>query len=146
VHYTYTAEPSISSIPTYNLGGLRSNTTFEPAYFGASVLQTGQNLVSKTSPGFQSAIMANTPDKFEMGGTADPSYNAVPAVSTTGPTGPNFIHWLWADADPSVDVFANVDIDAINNVNMDLDNEVDWYNWVESAKDMEWNAESSGYG
>jgi hypothetical protein len=60
--------------------------------------------------------------------------------------GPGFVPWLWADTDPSVDVFANVDMDAID-VNMDLDGEVDWYNWVESAKGMEsWDTGPSGNG
>ncbi|KAI1867497.1 hypothetical protein JX265_007299 [Neoarthrinium moseri] len=47
--------------------------------------------------------------------------------------------WLWADTDPTVNVFENLDVDAMD-INMDLDSEVDWYTWVESAKGMEWNA------
>ena len=45
---------------------------------------------------------------------------------------------LWTDADPMVDVFAGVDID------MDDTGEIDWYDWLESAKDMEWNAAPNG--
>jgi hypothetical protein len=45
---------------------------------------------------------------------------------------------LWTNADPSVDFFGGLDSDA----GMDLDKEVNWYNWVESAKGMEWNTRS----
>lgn len=40
---------------------------------------------------------------------------------------------------PSVDVFPNLDLDFIN-ANMDLNDEVNWYNWVQSAQDMERDA------
>ncbi|CAN8097892.1 unnamed protein product [Discula destructiva] len=42
------------------------------------------------------------------------------------------VPWLWADADPSTDVFgADLDIN--------MDSESDWHNWLESAKNMELN-------
>ena len=44
------------------------------------------------------------------------------------------IPWLWCDED-----LANITLDPVHS-NMDLDGgEVDWYNWVESAKGAEWN-------
>jgi len=47
--------------------------------------------------------------------------------------------FLWADSDPSVDVFSNFDIDSMEfSMDMDVDNEEDWYHWVESAKGMTW--------
>lgn len=40
------------------------------------------------------------------------------------------IPWLWADADPTTEVFgADLDINMVN--------ESDWHNWLESAKNME---------
>ncbi|OTB16740.1 hypothetical protein K445DRAFT_317031 [Daldinia sp. EC12] len=51
--------------------------------------------------------------------------------------GPGFGAWLWADADPSVEVFADVDLEAAD-VNADLDGEIDWNNWVASANGMNW--------
>jgi hypothetical protein len=142
-YLTYTTQPSTSSIPTYNANNLVSNAAFKPAYVKASGLQTpaNQNLPNSTSP---DPIMTNSPHDFAMGQTAGPSYDAVSAAPWT--MGPGFVPWLWADTDPSVDVFANVDMDAID-VNMDLDGEVDWYNWVESAKGMEsWDTGPSGNG
>lgn len=144
-HSTYTTQPSTSSIPAYNAGGLGSNTTFEPSYLGASGLQTSKNLPSSTSQDLESAITTNAPGDFAMGQTEGPLYNNVLADSTTWSMGPGFLPWLWADANPSVDVFPNVDLDAID-VNMDLDGQVDWDNWVESAKGMEWDAGPSGNG
>jgi hypothetical protein len=57
--------------------------------------------------------------------------------------GPGFVPWLWADADPSVDVFSNLNVGAID-ANMDLDGEINWYSWVESAKGTDWDARLNG--
>jgi len=130
---TYTTKPSTSSIPAYNVGGLGSTTTFEPAYFGAGGPQARPNLPSNTSTDLQSAITTNGTGHFAMGQTAGSSYDAFPAVPTNWSIGPGFVPWLWADADPSVDVFANVDVYAMD-ANMDLDGDMNWYNWIESAK------------
>lgn len=60
---------------------------------------------------------------------------------TSSELDPGFGPWLlWADSDPSVDVFANIEMDqgAVDFTNMDLDAEqVDWNNWFESARGME---------
>lgn len=133
---TYTTQPSTNPIPVYNADGLGSMTTFEPAHDGASGPQARQILPSNTPTDLQSAITRNGPSDFTMGQTAGPSYNAFPAVPTSWSIGPGFVPWLGADADPSVDVFANVDVDT-TDVNMDFGGEVDWYGWVESAKDEE---------
>ena len=62
-------------------------------------------------------------------------FPTVPADwSYGGPIEPDL--WLWADGDPSVDVFANSDMDLID-ANLNLDGDMDWYNWVETAKGME---------
>lgn len=56
--------------------------------------------------------------------------------------GQGFTPWLWADPDPNVEVFAGVD------VNMDLNNEMDWNEWMQSAviMDMQSSPTSSGAG
>ena len=140
---TYTTQPSTSSVSACNAGSFGSNPTFAPPYPVASGLQTSQNLLMNTSPDLQSTIKTSAPGDIATRQTVGPSYNAVPAVSTTWSMGPSFVPWLWADVDPSVDMFANVDVDAVD-VNMDLGGEVDWYNWVESAKGMEWDTVPSG--
>ena len=49
------------------------------------------------------------------------------------------------DAGPEIDVFSNFNVD-LADVGMELDGEVNWYDWVESAKGMEWDARSGGNG
>jgi hypothetical protein len=143
-HPTNTTQLGTSLSPAYNEGGSGPYGTDEPPYFGAGGLQTSQNhLLSTTSPNIQSTMATSAPDDFAMGQTARPSYNAVPDIPVTWSMGPGLDHWLWADTDPSADVFANVDFDA-SDVNMDLDGEMDWHNWVESAKGMEWNTGPNG--
>jgi hypothetical protein len=145
-HPTNTTQLGTSASPAYNEGGSGPNATDELPYFGAGGLQTSHNhLLSTNSPNIQSTIPTSAPDDFGMGQTARPSYNTVPDVPVTWSMGPGLDHWLWADADPSADVFADVDFDA-SDVNMDLDGEMDWYNWVESAKGMEWNTGPNGNG
>lgn len=50
--------------------------------------------------------------------------------------GPGFVPWVWPDADPSAGNTSDTNDDAFD-FSMDLDNEMDWYSWVESAKDIE---------
>lgn len=56
--------------------------------------------------------------------------------------GSGFTPWLWPDPDPNVEIFAGVDI------NMDLDNGIDWNDWMQSAviMDMQASPSSSGAG
>jgi len=129
----YTPQPIASSMPTHNMSGSELNTNFEPAYLSANTDQTSQNLPSNTSLDFQSTTMADAPDNVSMSQTAGVSHNDASAF------GPELAHWPWADIDPSVDVFANVDMDAID-VDIYLDGEVDWYTWVDSARGMEFGA------
>lgn len=135
----------MSSIPTYNADGLGSNAPFEPVYLDASGSQVSQSLPDDNSPNLQSAMIPNAPGDFTLGQTAEPSYNVPHAVPTTWSMGPSFLPWLYADADPSVGVSANVGVDPMD-VNMDIDGEVDWYNWIESAKGMEWDGAPNGNG
>ena len=146
---SYTSQPAARSVSAYSPGDLSSNMTFEPTYLGTSGQQAGQTLESTNIRDLEPAITTNAPSELALGQTVGLSYNpfpTVPADWSDGRTmGPGFVPWLWADADPSVDVFSNLDVDSID-VNMDLDGEVNWYNWVESAKGMEWDARPSGNG
>ena len=139
---TYTTLANTSSILTSDVGGLGSNTTSESAYFSPSEHDPGLNLPSNTSPGFEKA-----PGDVTSGQVPVPSYKPAPADTTAWSMGPDFVPWLWPPAEPSLDVFPTTDVNALD-INMDLDGEVDWYNWVESAKGMEWVAGtgSSGQG
>jgi Fungal specific transcription factor domain len=144
-HPSHATWPGTSPSPANNEGGSGPNTTYESPYFGASDLRTSQKFPTTTSPNFQTTITTSAPENSTTEQTAEPSYNALSDIPVTWSMGPGLDHWLWADADPSVNVFANMDFDA-NDVNMDVDGEMDWYNWVESAKGMEWNTGQNGSG
>lgn len=146
---TYTSQPTARSISAYNPGDLGSNMTFEPTYLGTSGQQAGQTREITKTRDLEPAITTNAPSELALGQTVGLSYNpspTVPADWSDGRTmGPGFVPWLWADADPSVDVFSSLDVDSID-VNMDLDGEVNWYNWVESADGLDGDAKPSGNG
>lgn len=77
---------------------------------------------------------------FDIFGDVNPTVAPVDSqgASATGPAASP--EWLWADADPAVDVFGVVDVD----MDVDVGAEVDWNSWVQSAADMEINARSTG--
>ncbi|KAK6950761.1 hypothetical protein Daesc_007286 [Daldinia eschscholtzii] len=99
-------------------GGFIPRNLFDES-FPRSNFNNGQNFLNTAAPGTQ---------------YAGPAYGSSAASMDLGP---GFGAWLWADADPSVDMFADVDLEAAD-VNADLDGEVDWNNWVASANGMNW--------
>jgi hypothetical protein len=118
---------------SYGEGLLWSNSNFEQTYLADQDL-------SNTNATPSSAMAINSHGAVPLGQTEDSSYNALAALPLDWTSSAGVIPWLWADADPSVDVFADMD------VNMDLDTEVDWYNWVESANRMEREPGAAGDG
>lgn len=81
-----------------------------------------------------------------------PSHSEMTAWSEGRSLGPGFTPWLWADNDPSVDVFAHVDVDAAvfggsgGGGAMDLDTDVDWNTWLQSVRGMESSGEPPAGG
>ena len=140
MHTAYTNQPSGMLPDAYSPGVLDSNMTLEPNYLGTVGQQAYQTLDSANIKHLQSATTAMTLSQVASAQAIAPSYDpfsTVPADWSDGrAAGPGSVPWLWADADPSVDMFSNMSADPID-VNMDLNSEVDWYNWVESAKGIE---------
>lgn len=73
--------------------------------------------------------------KVLASGAADNSCHDVDMAALAVPAdwsavGPGFTPWLWADSDPGMDVFAGVDL------GMEMDGDVDWNTWLESAAGM----------
>lgn len=132
----YTGQQTTSSLAEYDAGTLVPNLTFEPAYFGDGGLQTRQNLSDNTLTDLQPSMSTNAAGNSAIGETSTSSYNTIPMLPTNWSMGPGFSPWLWADTDSYTDALPNEGVDAVD-VNMDLDGDVDWYNWVESAKGME---------
>ena len=135
----YTNQPTASSTSVYRPDDLSSDMTFRPTYLSTSGQQAGHTLESTNPRDLEQAITTNTPSELALGQTDGPSYTPFPTLPTDWSAGHTVglgsVPWLWADADPSVDVFSNLDMDSID-ANMDLDGEMNWYNWVESAKGM----------
>lgn len=93
--------------------------------------------------GYVEQQTGNMNNKRNLDNDIDPTYNATwaePHNRAAGSTAaPNFVHWLWADADPSSEVFSNLDMDNMDinmDINMDTSNETNWYDWIGSAQSM----------
>lgn len=137
---SHTSQPTARSISAYKSGEFDPQMTFEPTYLSTNGQQARQTHESTNIRDLEPTIAANAPSKSAMGQTVGLPYNSFPTGladwSDGRSTGPGLGPWLWADADPSVDMFSGLDVGSID-VNMDLDGEMDWYNWVESAEGLE---------
>ncbi|KAI0099458.1 fungal-specific transcription factor domain-containing protein [Daldinia grandis] len=139
---TKTTGPGFGSIPSYDPGASASQPGF--AY--------SQSRFSQGSGAFPPDIPGGSFSEPDFG-LQQNSHNTAalgtpPAGSAYGSSslasmdlGPGFGAWLWADADPSVDVFADMDLEAVD-LSVDLDGEVDWNDWVASANGMNWQGDS----
>lgn len=149
MHTTSISQPTKRAHATHSPGHLSSNTSFDPTYLGPSGQQAGQPLESTYIGDLEPALTTEAPSESTLGQTVGASYNTLPSVPTdwsdARTVGSDSGPWLWADADPSVDMFSNLDGDSMD-VNMDFDGEVNWYNWVESVKSMEMDAGPIGNG
>ncbi|KAI0836766.1 fungal-specific transcription factor domain-containing protein [Hypoxylon sp. FL0890] len=138
--------PGFSSTTLYDSGVSASQPGFGPAYNQFNLPQSNEASLSGL---YNRGVSDMTPNplgpvttELLMSGS---SYDPFPSVSAPADFGPGFGAWLWADADPSVDVFANMDVEGAD-FNLDLDSGIDWNNWVESAKGMELSGEQSSAG
>ncbi|KAH8900389.1 hypothetical protein GQ53DRAFT_801045 [Thozetella sp. PMI_491] len=93
-------------------------------------------------PGLSTRVLdatSNEPAQAQTGAPASASYgtpSTAPASWLGGwTTGPGLTPWLWADTDPNVEVFNDMD------VNMEAVEDVNWYNWLESVQTMESNSD-----
>ncbi|KAF2795973.1 hypothetical protein K505DRAFT_301175 [Melanomma pulvis-pyrius CBS 109.77] len=143
---THTSQPTAEPISAYDPSDLSANSAFGPMYFDAIGQQVDQNLASANIRDEEVSVRAKTHSDSGLGQPIASSYNSFPTIPTDSLDGRTMglgsVPWLWADVDPSVDVFSNVDVDFVDT-NMDLDSDINWYNWVESAKGMETTAGQS---
>ncbi|KAF7551938.1 hypothetical protein G7Z17_g4672 [Cylindrodendrum hubeiense] len=119
-----------------------ADTSLEPVDL-ASESQGGSQGLSNTSTNPEPTVDINSQSRVASGQIEESSYttpSSVPANGSDQFIGQGFTPWLWADADPTFDVFASVD------VNMDMDEDVDWNNWLEFASGMEVNTKPDGAG
>jgi transcription factor-like protein len=116
-------------------GNLMSNTDFGPMYLATGGQSASRPFENTKIRDLEQGTLMNPQNVLEFGQTGEPSYNTYPTLSVDTTSGSSSIPWLWDDADPSTDV-SWLGVDSLD-VNMDLESEVNWYNWVESAKGME---------
>ena len=111
----------------------------DPVPPGTSGGQSGIVHDSTHTVAFPPITVTDTPKGPLSGPTVGsiPGYDSVSLGTWSGNDGTG-LPWLWADADASANVFSNFSMEQAN-VNMDSDSDVDWYNWFESARTMEWN-------
>ncbi|OBT74564.1 hypothetical protein VF21_07556 [Pseudogymnoascus sp. 05NY08] len=122
-----TAQQSLGSAPVYREGDLWLGSNFEQAN---RVTQGVSNTNVTLSPATVGAYVTMPSE-----GIQDSSYSRPTAIQGDWAGG---MPWLLPDMVPSVGDFADVD------ANMDFDTDVNWYNWVESAKGMEFNFGAAG--
>lgn len=80
-------------------------------------------------------VSTNTQSPFQTLSNSEPKYNQFSALPTDMITGPNLVPWLWSDSDLTFEMNVGMDMDHFD-FNPDLDSGMDWYNWVESAKNL----------
>ena len=118
MHTTHTDQQATNAAPSYR--AINSSMSFGPTYPGSSEQQVGQ-------------AVSNT----EFGDLEPATAMSIPTRSTLGDNTEPPVPWLLADPDPSDGVFSTLDMDAVD-ADMNLDpSDVNWYDWVESARGME---------
>ncbi|OAP61543.1 hypothetical protein AYL99_03746 [Fonsecaea erecta] len=130
-------------IPPSNSGDSEFDIPSEVTSLSMNGLQNDEIPKNINNNDPHSSMNTNIPREPASEQPVEPPYNTIrtgPGDLVDGRTmGPGFHPWLWADADPSVDVFSNWEIDSVD-ANMDLGGEMNWYNWLESARGMERDA------
>jgi Fungal specific transcription factor domain len=134
----YSAQPSTSSTSVPN--AMFTSADNFSAFVGDGGLQPNHPTPSDTFVDLQLPIKTDSPGDFTMDHFQSPE-NLIPPTDTTWSMGPGFVPSLWPVSGPSA--FAGMEFDA-TNVNMDLDDEINWYSWIESAKGLELDADFGG--
>ncbi|KAI1467936.1 fungal-specific transcription factor domain-containing protein [Daldinia caldariorum] len=135
-----TNKPDFRSVPSYDPNVLVAQPGLA---YSQPILTSGTGILPHNLPGESfSELTFNSQQMFHNLATPAAQYAGPAYGSSSASTdlGPGFGAWLWADADPSVDVFADIEFGA-TDMNMDLDGEIDWNSWVASANGMNWPSE-----
>jgi hypothetical protein len=126
--------------PNLRAGNLSSTGQINHAYLGQGSQQIDPNFNKDNSDDAVPAMATKPRGGLGEGQSFETPYNQMNAMPVDGSnsTWPEFASWLWADTDPSIDVFPslNMDLELVDH-NVDLDGDMNWYDWVESAKVME---------
>ncbi|KAI3221532.1 transcriptional regulator family: Fungal Specific TF [Penicillium roqueforti] len=135
---TNTTQSRVCSAP--NLSQTFSSAfTVEPEYLVAEERHFGYEVSSSESTNFDSVMASNAGLGFGPESSATSSHNHFSMATEAQFDGqlatPAVVPWLWSEKDMSADLNSISEDQAGSN--MGMDEEVDWYNWAASAKDME---------
>lgn len=148
-HTTYKYQQTAASNPANVPGDSSFSMSFEQTQIGISGSRPSQVLESSDFRGAPSAMTAEAPRDLALARYNEQLYDFLPTATTDlsdpAAMGAGLFPWLRPDADLSADVFENLDMESMDT-NMEWDGEMNWYNWVETAKSMEFDASHDGNG
>jgi hypothetical protein len=114
-------------------------------YFDPGVQQAGQTPESTNSGSGVPSVKPPASSESSFVPHNAVLHNSFPTVPSGQPNdraaGYGVIPWLWADESPPIGAFSNLEVDPVE-VNMNLDGEVNWQDWIQSAMGMQ---RESGY-
>ncbi|GAD92622.1 hypothetical protein PVAR5_1215 [Paecilomyces variotii No. 5] len=92
--------------------------------------------------------LADIHSTLSVGETAPKAHNTLPTTSTdwfdSDAMGQDFALWPLADAEHPSGLLSNVDNPVDTKMDLDIDSEMTWYNWLNSVNEMEWDARNNG--
>lgn len=144
---TITSQPTARSPSAYAPSELNPNTTYPPSNYHTNGYQSRQTLQYPNSGTLEQTHTITTTttllNQQPLTQASEPAYTSNATTVLTDPNG-GTPPYFWTDpSPPSQDIFSTWDLDPLPldvNTDMDLDldleSEVNWYNWVESAKGM----------
>ena len=134
--------PADASVASSNMttGDVGSTGLSDHADQGSGAQQTEQSPDQQKSDNTVPPMVTKLPSSLDEGHPLVTPYtnaNAVP-VDDSNNMWPEFASWLWAETDPSIDIFPDLDMsfDFVDH-NVGSEGDMNWYDWVESARTME---------
>ena len=136
IHQVSTGQWTTTSAPMHSFNDGTFSLVYDPISF-----QMGGNGISQSMENTNSIAPApSIAEPFNSGHDMTNSFASyIPSTSTAQDSsdlnmGFGTVPWLWADM--AFDTFTNPGVDSVS-ISTDSDSEVNWYNWVESAKGLE---------
>ncbi|CAI7645695.1 unnamed protein product [Penicillium glandicola] len=137
MHIESTTQSSVH--PASNLSHKTLHSAFVTEPGSTEERRFGYEMSSMESANFDSVIAPNLVNEFGPENPAASSHNhfsIAPEAQFDGQLAiPAVVPWLWSDEGIATD-FTSTSEDKADS-NMGMDEEVNWYNWAASAKDME---------
>ncbi|KAJ5823202.1 Transcription factor [Penicillium robsamsonii] len=130
-----TMQSSAHLVPNSSHTPFYSDFTAEPGYVAAGERQSGYDMSSIESINFGSAMVHNSGIGFDPDPAASSHFSMAPGAQLDDQLViPAVVPWLWSEEAMSANSTGTED-QADNS--MGMDEEVNWYNWAASAKDLE---------